>query len=148
MRYNVEHGIVIRSENAAKPDVQCSAYLKDMLLNLPLVSSTLNFGCGKLRYHDAILSKTDDLILVDSEVQLSRTQIILDRMTSIREAVGGLNHVQALNVAELERHPARFDRAFCINVLSVIPIEAVRQRVVRLIRAKLKPGGSALFVVQ
>jgi len=54
----------------------------------------------------------------------------------------------AHNTGEFGRLAAIFDRGFCVNVLSVIPFHAVRERALNLIRAKLRAGGTCLFVVQ
>jgi hypothetical protein len=40
----------------------------------------------------------------------------------------------------------KYDRGFCINVLSVIPSASVRLGIVQLMRTKLKPGCPCLFV--
>lgn len=148
MRYKLRSDIIIRSENAAKPEAQASAYLERIIADLEPVSSSFDYGCGKLRYQNAILHSTETLALVDSEVQLSRKQMLRGTFTSIRDAVQGSNRASAYNTAQFARLPYGFDRGFCINVLSVIPFLSVRQRIVLLIREKLRPGGTCLFVVQ
>ena len=67
MRYEIEPGIVVKTENAAKPESQGSTFLRSLLADLPHVYASVDFGCGKLRYCDAILEKTDILAIVDSE---------------------------------------------------------------------------------
>jgi hypothetical protein len=84
MRYKLASGIEIRTENAAKPESQPSKFLLDLIANLPHVASTFDYGCGKLRYQRAIANTTDVLAIVDSEVQLSRLQVLRQRETSIR----------------------------------------------------------------
>jgi len=79
MRYEIVSGVVIKTENAAKPASQSSGFLKSLLGTLPRVSTSIDYGCGKLRYLDAILEKTDFLTLVDSEIQLSRIQTRLQQ---------------------------------------------------------------------
>ena len=76
MHYEITPGIVVKTENAAKPESQASAFLKLLLADLPHVTASVDFGCGKLRYCDPILDKTDILASVDSEIQLSRMQIL------------------------------------------------------------------------
>jgi hypothetical protein len=68
MHYEIRPGIVVKTENAAKPETQSSAFLKSLLADLPPVSASVDFGCGKLRYCDAILERTDSLAIVDSEI--------------------------------------------------------------------------------
>jgi hypothetical protein len=148
MRYKICSDIIIRSENAAKPAQQASRYLNAIITNLDHVSSSFDYGCGKLRYQNAMLQTTDTLVLVDSELQLSRKQMICGKQTTIREAVQRSNRISAYNVPEFTRLPPTFDRGFCINVLSIIPFLSVRRHVLDLIREKLRPGGTCLFVIQ
>lgn len=119
-----------------------------MILNLEPVNSTLDYGCGKLRYSELILKTTDVLTIVDSEIQLSRVQKIGSKKTSIRQSIRASNRIDAYNTIEFSHQQTKFDRAFCINVLSVIPTRSVRARVIELIASKLKRGGTCLFVVQ
>jgi hypothetical protein len=147
MRYKIGKEIIIRSENASKPETQSSAYLNTLISRLASVHSTFDFGCGKLRYQRVITKTTDLLALVDSEVQLSRTQMIRSRLTTIRDHVRKANDVGAYTVGQFASLERKFDRGFCINVLSVIPSARVRLGIVQLMRAKLKPGALCLFVV-
>jgi hypothetical protein len=148
MHYKIEPGVVIKTENAAKPCGQASGYLKTILTSLESVGSTFDYGCGKLRYKDAILHSTETLTLVDSEVQLSRKQMLCGKLSTIREMARRSNRLSAQNVAEFSTLSNLYDRAFCINVLSVIPLISVRRRVLKLIKEKLRLGGLCLFVVQ
>ena len=148
MRYKLGRGIIIRTENAAKPASQASSHLKEILAELPPVESSFDYGCGKLRYYGAILQKTDTLTLVDSEIQLSRWQLLGGENTSIRQKISGSNQTIACNESEFRTLGRKFDRGFCINVLSVIPYYSARREVLNAIRSKLKTGGSCLFVTQ
>jgi hypothetical protein len=67
---------------------------------------------------------------------------------AVREAVSYSNRIRVCNNLEFDQSDERFDRAFCINVLSAIPIMAVRRRVIETILYHLKPQGTCLFVVQ
>jgi len=100
MRYKIGKDSIIRSENAAKPDTQSSAYLNKLISRLEPVHSSFDFGCGKLRYERAIAKTTEELALIDSEVQLSRTQMIRGRSTTIRDHVRKANHVHAYTVGQ------------------------------------------------
>ena len=149
MHYKLGSGIIIKTENAAKPASQCSTYLTSLLAQLPYVSSSFDYGCGKLRYCDAILKKTDVLAVVHSEIQLSRVQVLQSgKTTTIRDIVGRSNRITAYNDSDFNKLRDRFDRAFCINVLSVIPVFAKRIHVMESIRARLRSNGDCLFVVQ
>jgi hypothetical protein len=138
----------IRSENAAKPESQRSKFVLNLLGNLPHVASTFDYGCGKLRYQRAIANTTDVLAIVDSEVQLSRLQVLGGKETSIRNVYKQSNRMQVYNDVEFKKLNTRFERGFCINVLSVIPSYARRRQVLNIIREKLRPDGECLFVVQ
>lgn len=148
MRYCMRDGIVVRSENAAKPVFQASNYLKNIILKLPIVDNCFDYGCGKLRYVNDILHTADSVSVVDSEIQLSRKQIILKNNTSIREMYSNKNNINVQNIAEFENSTVLYDRGFCLNVLSAIPFQGSRRRVLRIISSKLRPSGTCLFVVQ
>lgn len=148
MRYKISSDVIIKTENAAKPESQSSAFLKSFLVKLPHVSASFDYGCGKLRYSKSMLSITDTLAVVDSEIQLSREQIISGSSTTIRFALRKSNRISVQNTTEFARSTQRFDRAFCINVLSVIPLQLARDNVLELINLKLRSGGTCLFVVQ
>lgn len=148
MRYKLRSGIEIRTENAAKPSSQPSNFLLKVIADLPQVSSTFDYGCGKLRYTGAMTNTTDVLALVDSEIQISRNQVILGRKTSIRSRTRKSNKVSVYNDAEFRELRMQFDRGFCINVLSVIPSFARRREILDAMRVKLHRGGECLFVVQ
>ena len=148
MHYKIGPTITIKTENAAKPDKQSSAYLKSLISDLEPVGCSFDYGCGKLRYKDAILQTTDTLALIDFEVQLSRKQMVCGTLTTIRAAIRRSNRVSAFNVSEFSCLAQTFERGFCINVLSVIPYFSARRHVLNLIRSKLRPSGTCLFVVQ
>lgn len=148
MHYKIAADIIIKSENAAKPKSQVSSHLRSLLEHLPPVSASLDYGCGKLRYCNAILDKTDTLAIVDSEIQLSRVQKLDGVTTTIRDALRRSNRISVFNDVEFTGSSLRFDRAFCINVLSVIPFFAKRMQVLDVIRAHLRRHATCLFVVQ
>jgi len=148
MHYKLGRGVIVKTENAAKPISQPSSCLNELLSSLPHVSTAFDYGCGKLRYKSAILKRSDELAVVDSEIQLSRLQILDKTRSSIREIARNSNRITVLNDVEFETSRRRFERGFCINVLSVIPIPAVRRKVLRTIRSHLNRSASCLFVVQ
>lgn len=148
MHYSLGNGIVIKTENAAKPRVQASRVLSDVIARLDRVTKSFDYGCGKLRYLEPVLSTTDTLTLVDSEIQLGRIQRINGDVTTIRDTARQSNCLSAVNVLKFSRMREDFDRAFCINVLSVIPFYSARRHVLGLIRQRLRTGGTCLFAVQ
>jgi SAM-dependent methyltransferase len=148
MHYKLAPGIIVKSENAAKPDTQASAFVKTLLADLSPVSSTFDYGCGKLRYKSAILKSTETLTLVDSKIQLSRKQKLLGKDNTIFDLAQRSNHLSAQTIEQFESSPTVYDRGFCINVLSVVPFKSVRRSILQNIRDKLRPGASCLFAVQ
>jgi hypothetical protein len=148
MRYKLASGIEVRTENAAKPESQPSQFLLDLIANLPHVESSFDYGCGKLRYQRAIADRTNLLAVVDSEIQLSRLQVLRGKETSIRNIYKQSNRIQVYNDIEFQKLNTRFSRGFCINVLSVIPSYARRRQVLNVIYNKLARNGECLFVSQ
>jgi SAM-dependent methyltransferase len=148
MRYKLASDIEVRTENAAKPESQQSKFLLKLISDLEHVASTFDYGCGKLRYQRSIADTTDVLAIVDSEIQLSRFQILRGKNTSIRNIFRQSNRIQAYSDVAFRELNTRFDRGFCINVLSVIPSYSRRRHVLDTIHEKLKPGGECLFAVQ
>lgn len=148
MHYELPGGRLVKSENAAKPASQRSRYLTSLLRALPTVERTLDYGCGKLRYRQDLLQATEHLTVVDSEVQISRTQILDGKRTTIRNLLRASNSTAVFNPAEFSHSSGLYDRAFCINVLSAIPVVETRRNLLQQILKKLKPGASCLFVVQ
>lgn len=148
MRYKLKSGVEIRSENAAKPESQSSKFLLNLISSLPAAASTFDYGCGKLRYQKAIADTTDVLAIIDSEVQLSRLQVLRKRRTSIRSIYKQSNRIHVYSDVEFQASRTKFERGFCINVLSVIPSYAHRRRVLDVIYQKLKRNGECLFVIQ
>ena len=65
MRYSLGDGIVIKTENAAKPDLQEFKALSDYISRLEPVGSSFDYGCGKLRYAEPILRSTGTLTVVE-----------------------------------------------------------------------------------
>jgi hypothetical protein len=143
MRYKLASGIEIRTENAAKPESQPSTFLLDLIASLPHVGSTFDYGCGKLRYQRAIADTTDVLAVVDSEIQLSRLQVLRGKETSIRNLFRQSNRMEVYNDVEFHELNTRFERGFCINVLPVIPSYSRRRRVLDVITGSSDAMGMA-----
>src|SRR6202521_2776222 len=141
MHYDLGKGRLIRSENAAKPVAQKSRYMAQYILALPSVARALDYGCGKLRYFTEMRARAEDLVLVDSDVQLSRQQMLGERHDTIRNLVSRYRHVICQDFDQFIVDRSMFDRAYCLNVLSAIPVMAVRHKVMELLRSRLKTGG-------
>jgi 2-polyprenyl-3-methyl-5-hydroxy-6-metoxy-1,4-benzoquinol methylase len=148
VRYRV-NGLEIRSENAAKPVGQASAYLVKWLNERRPVSATADVGCGKLRYAGPLLHFSRAVTFVDSDVQLSRVQVLHDERTTIRDYVPRRwSGSRALSVAEFESDPLEYDFILCANVLSAIPDVEARVLLLRTIKAKLRADAECLLVSQ
>ena len=148
MRYRV-NGIEIRSENAAKPLCQRSAYLSHWIRSHPHVGAVLDYGCGKLRYAPLLAQRARMLTLVDSEIQIGRVQMIDGELTTVSDyARNHWPHSQTLTPEEFQRHRRKYDLVLCVNVLSAIPTPKTRSETLRLIASRLKPTGRCLFVTQ
>ena len=142
-------GFEIRSENAARPASQPSAYLRDWLLSHSPVPAALDCGCGKLRYTGYLARIAGFVAVVDSQIQLSRVQTIAGKRTSVREFVRmRWPNVQAYNLSEFSHIDRRFKFALCANVLSAIPHPGPRLAAIALVAARLDETGTALFAVQ
>jgi len=148
VRYCIRDNIVIKTENAAKPVSQASQYLKELISGLGHVGRSFDYGCGKLRYLNGIAKTSDRVVLVDSEVQITRRQKLYGRMQSAAAAVRKSNRISLINTKQFLADVEPFDRGYCINVLSVVPILSLRKVIVDRIYAKLRHGGEAIFVVQ
>lgn len=148
MRYKFRGNVILRTENAAKPASQASKYLSSMIQALPTVESSVDYGCGKLRYLGPMLETSGRLTLVDSEIQLSRMQKVHGSVTDIRSWVASSNRISVFNTEDFALKGGTFDRGFCINVLSAIPYVFARINAVRLLSRSLKEGGECLFVTQ
>jgi hypothetical protein len=145
VRYNVR-GHEIRSENAAKPIERASPYVREWLRSHGPFDTVIDYGCGKLRYAVTLAKLSRRLTVVDSKVQLSRHQPIGGQFTTVKEYVRRWKNVRALSVEELDASSSRAQFVLCANVLSAIPTQAGRVRVVR--RIKSHCAGVALFIVQ
>lgn len=148
MHYNLPGGRLVKTENAAKPASQTSKFLTSLIADLQPVARTLDYGCGKLRYVEQLLRTTELLSLVDSEIQLSRVQTLRGIRTSIRDVFRSSNRISVYNTNEFDQTHSLYDRAFCINVLSAIPLPNERLRLLTQIQRKMAPSACCLFVVQ
>ncbi|PAU53562.1 methyltransferase domain-containing protein [Pseudomonas sp. PICF141] len=148
MRYLV-NGTLIRSENAAKPHTQKSKPVEDYLLCRGKAHSILDFGCGKLRYSDTLTKIATSVTFVDSQIQLSRKQIIRDEQTSVTEFVSkNYPHCKTVPFEKLQEHQEQYNLITCTNVLSAIPCSETLSNVILNIKKLLSRDGVAVFINQ
>lgn len=147
MQYTVK-GLLVKSENAAKPRAQKSHYLESLIRSVRQCHSGLDYGCGKLRYFPALREVCRKLVLVDSAIQLGRMQTLGGRRTTIRRYISRWPAVAAMDVEHFIEDEGTFDLILCSNVLSAIPSRKVRLLMVETLASRLRKGGRALFAVQ
>ena len=148
MHYRV-NGHLIRTERTAKPRSQASAALKHWLLKETCRGEVLDFGCGRLRYGPELSAVATTLTLVDSPQQLRRVCSFAPHQETITEqAARQWPQSRALEFDAFVRDDRHYDFILCANVLSAIPLERERRKIVRLLASRLKPSGHCLFVTQ
>ncbi|WP_417660665.1 class I SAM-dependent methyltransferase [Pseudomonas sp.] len=148
MRY-VIGGAEIRTENAAKPSSQKSSSVDDYIGSLDNAPSILDFGCGKLRYSDTLVSAASKVTFVDSAVQLSRKQVIREEKTTVEKYVeANYPGCNTVSYEKLNEHNSKYDVITCTNVLSAIPCKETISDVMNHIFRLLKKDGLAIFVNQ
>jgi SAM-dependent methyltransferase len=148
VRYKVRR-LEIRSENAAKPLAQAAHPLIRWLKNMASVHAALDFGCGKLRYSGLLARKCQELTLVDSKVQISRTQRIDGKETTVAQyAEKHWPTCRVLNLEEFQREKMQYDFILCANVLSAIPDRCVRSKALLKLASVMRNQGRCLFITQ
>jgi hypothetical protein len=149
MRYKIK-GTEIRSENAAKPASDAAASLIRWLCNRDRTPSALDYGCGKLRYTVHLAQRSKHIGIVDSELQLRRTQRIHSEYTSVEAFVKKTWPSCTIQHAKdfWKQSACRYHFVLCANVLSAIPCSRTRAISLRAIRSALEHKGRVLFVNQ
>lgn len=149
MRYKIKNN-EIRSENAAKPASDAAAYLVAWLKKRPYCQSALDYGCGTLRYTASLNKKSQQLGIVDSEIQLTRTQKVHGKSTTVTKYVNKRWPSCRTHLLEhfLKTPANTYDFILCANVLSAIPSGKTIAKSLRAILDALKKNGKVLFVNQ
>lgn len=148
MHYVVD-GLLIKSENAARTVSQQSKFVMNWIDKLPSNFSVLDYGCGKLRYTIPLSKKVNQVTAVDSEIQINRLQSIDSEMTTVKKYVENrLVNTKVCSIISEEWQESTYDAIICTNVLSAIPDEQERIKVLQNIYRVLKKNGHALIVNQ
>ncbi len=100
----------VKTENAAKPAAQALQSLTNYISQLERVTSSFDCGYGKLRYVGPILSSSETLTVVDSEVQIARIQSVQESMISVRDVARRPNRIIAANTLEFSNGADDFER--------------------------------------
>lgn len=149
MRYIVR-GHSVASELAAKPEARRAMEVVRTIEGLGYLGDAVDYGCGKLRYSSLIADRADTLLLVDSEVQLSRRQLLGPRRTTVQdEAIRRwpFAMIETIHRFAAGRRPMA-DFVLCANVLSAIPSRRTRRTSMLAIRGRLRASGRLLVVTQ
>jgi 2-polyprenyl-3-methyl-5-hydroxy-6-metoxy-1,4-benzoquinol methylase len=148
MHYQI-NDVIIRSENAAKSPKQQSKEILEWLKSQDKIKRAIDYGCGKLRYSKELGEKCEELFVLDSKIQLERTQVIFDEKTNIIDYVkSNMSNTKVMPVENLGGLKVKFDIVLCANVLSAIPKTKDRDNVAKNIHSLMKEDGKALFVTQ
>lgn len=148
MHYIVNN-CLIKSENAALSSKQKNSQIISFINELQYCDNILDYGCGKCRYSKLLYSKTRKLTLVDSEIQLSRKQIIDGEKTTIYDyAKTTLSGSDIYNIENINMIMDTFNFILCSNVLSAVPNYDDRMTLLNNIFNLLDGTGRALISVQ
>lgn len=148
MRYLVK-GIEIHSDRAAIPSGRKSARFQRLLARIAPSRAGLDYGCGKLRHIEDQLTRFRFLTVVDSTEQMTKTQMIHGRATTVEAYCRRYRgRVSSFRLTETNRIRRRHDWAFLTNVLSAIPTRDARMEALHTIHSLLKPEGRLLVISQ
>jgi hypothetical protein len=148
MRYTC-NGLTIFAEDAAKPASQSSSYVVELLNRIGPFRHGLDYGCGRLRYATHLYHLTRTLTVVDSTVQLDRTQLLFGTRTTVREHVHKFwRATRALDTDEFANDSRLYDFSLCSNVLSSVPDCSDRINMLCRIGLRLARNGKLLVTSQ
>jgi SAM-dependent methyltransferase len=148
MKYCVK-GVDIHSDRAALPSNRKSKRFLAFLSRLGRHESCLDYGCGKLRHLEEMLSIFAFLTVVDSTAQLMKSQRIHGTETTIENFCARFEgRVRAFRLESTSQIKRRHDWAFLNNVLSAIPFRRERIRALQNVRLLLRRRGKLLLVSQ
>ena len=109
----------------------------------------LDYGCGKCRYSKQLSKKAKQVVLVDSEIQISRIQKIHSENTTVQEyARKYIKNATVFSLTDKNWKEKKYDFILCTNVLSAIPDINERKILLKNIASLLSNDGTALISVQ
>lgn len=140
MHYKI-NDILIKSENAAKPTFTPS---KDMLLLLKKYikksDRVLDYGCGKLRYTIPISKMAKIVHGVDSDEQIYRTIMIKGKETTVSDLARKYKNIVLQTISKKEWQKLKYDKILLSHVLSAIPHEKDRYKIVYSLQEVMHMG--------
>jgi len=108
----------------------------------------LAYGCGKLRYTIPLCKLAREVIAIDSEEQITRKQEIWKEKTSIIDYSNKVSNLKIYSIRETRWENYKYDFILCSNVLSAIPYDSERIKVLKNIERLLNYKGKALITTQ
>lgn len=147
MRYFVDRGTEVRTENAALPINQLSSRVVEILRALPHVAQCADYGTGKGRYAPFLVNNAEKLHLVDSTIQSQRKQRFGGDYQSLEERYRESNAISVINTKQFIDEGANYDRVALLNVLPVVPIAAIAEEVLKRCCRAVKVGGEICVAV-
>ena len=145
MHYHVNE-YIIESELSAKSSKQTNKVVLDFISKLPPHYEVLDYGCGKLRYSMPLAYQTSKVIAIDSIHQIEKKQLINDNVIAPTEYALKNLTVQDVNSSGWKHK--KYDIVFCTNVLSAIPDDEERLKILQNSKNVLKNSGYIYIVVQ
>lgn len=145
MHYHVNE-YIIESELAAKSTKQTNKFVLEFISKLPSYYKVLDYGCGKLRYSIPLANHTSRVIAIDSVFQIEKKQMIADSFIAPKN----FNHdnliIKSVDCNEWKKE--KYDIVFCANVLSAIPDDEERLKIISNSKSVLNRSGYMFIVVQ
>lgn len=124
---------IIRVENSAPSQSQPAksvSWAASLLGDLK-VHSVADIGCGRLRNLPVLIRNFSKIMLIDTELQCNR----------IKSDVPHSKEVLLQSTDQFEKSSERFDAAFLISVLHIMPSRQRRFRLLETAFRKIKLGG-------
>lgn len=145
MHYEI-NGVLIKTENAAKPVSQQNRNVLEWIKSLPFNSRVLDYGCGKLRYTIPLSETVKNVWAVDSIYQIQRIQTINKINTSLKDyAKEYLKNVTIEEVYSDNWKNNNYDYILCSNVLSSVPLIEERIEILKNLK-KSKNNSGIIFL--
>lgn len=151
---------LIRWENSAQgKGAKPNPYLRRALEQLRAIAPSAlrrsaariaDQGCGKLRHFSILRLHFSHITLVDTEIQLSRTQLIGKKATTIQKYIErvdrGRGKYRTVSNTQFRSASLKLDLVFCVCVFDVVP-RSIRRVIVKAASSNLKKGGYYCIIV-
>lgn len=148
MHYEID-GLEVRSENAAKSPARASRFVINWLASHQEGEVAVDYGCGKLRYASYLYSQYPICHFIDSEIQLTREQVISGKVTTVSNEIRSLYPNAVMHALESTSwRSISTDLIICTNVLSAIPYTESRIDAIKNMRLMMRPSAMLFICVQ